>query len=204
MAYEAYAFGPLLRRLLAEHDLDSNKAEVQFFCKDGYAPIQTCAEVLAGGGGYLAFRDLRQREGQVWPEGKEEEMSPFYLVWEQGAKVDKHLSWPFGLTEIELRSHSESYQRFFPTDQPELGEAYELYRVNCQKCHALDGNGGSMAPDFHAPKNLTEYWQRADIVAFAQAPQSYRRNSHMPPIKQLTEAQLHQVVDYLTYLAQKK
>lgn len=204
VAYEAYAFGPILRKLLAEHELDSTQAVVQLFCKDGYAPIQTCAELLAGGGGYVAVRDLRQGTAGPWTPDWAEKMAPYYLVWEQGAKVDKHLSWPFGLTEIELRSHSESYQLYYPTEQPALGGAYELFRINCQKCHALDGHGGSMGPDFHGPRNITEYWQRADIVAFAQSPQSYRINSHMPAIQHLEEADLNQIVDYLSYLAQNR
>ena len=61
-----------------------------------------------------------------------------------------------------------------------------------------------MGPEFNVPKNITEYWTRDNIVAFVQDPQSFRYNSQMYAITHLSEEELHGIVDYLTYMADKK
>jgi cytochrome c2 len=204
MRYEAVALLPLLREAIKPHKLDPRQAEVRFVCKDGYAPSSSLADVLAAEAGYIAYRDLSQPPDKNWPDSLAAAYAPFYLVWANVPKTDHHLPWPFGLVRIEVRAHSETYLRFFPQTRPELVEGYELFVQNCQKCHALAGIGGEMGPDFHGPKNITEYWQRKDLIAFAQHPQSYRQNSKMPAIRHLSPAQLGKIVDYLQQLAQEK
>jgi hypothetical protein len=53
------------------------------------------------------------------------------------------------------------------------------------KCDSLNVVGGSMAPEFNVPKNITEYWKGDNIIAFAKNPKSFRRSSIMPPVTSL-------------------
>ena len=68
----------------------------------------------------------------------------------------------------------------------------------------MNGVGGVMGPEFNSPKNITEYWTRKDIMAFAKNPQSYRINARMAALPNITDGELNDVVDYLEYMVGHK
>jgi cytochrome c2 len=72
------------------------------------------------------------------------------------------------------------------------------------KCHSLNGIGGSMAPEFNFPKNITEYWREDDIIAFAKNSKTYRSNSKMSPINNLSDSDFVQIISYLKYIKEYK
>ena len=202
--YEAIPLLPLLQKAIAAHQLDTLITQVFFECKDGYIPTNSYLELSEKGGGFLAFRDLDAPPDQAWPDNIRAAYAPFYLVWEDIPDEDHHLAWPYGLVQIRLEQAAEAFAALFPQDRPGLAGAFLLYRENCLKCHAINGQGGLMGPEFNAPRNITDYWSRENIIAFARDPQSFRTGSKMPPITHLSDADFHQIVDYLQYLAARK
>jgi mono/diheme cytochrome c family protein len=89
-------------------------------------------------------------------------------------------------------------------NNPALMPGFELFRENCMKCHSVNQIGGTMGPEFNHPKNITKYWNTADIIAFAKQPASFRDNSRMPPMEHLSDNELQLIVQYLAYLAEKR
>lgn len=195
---------PILESLIAQYELDTATTEVFFICKDGYIPSNSIPEIFKAGGGYLAFKDLDETGSALWPDSLAEKYAPYYLVWENVPYEDKTLAWPWGLTSIRLVENDPGLQSLYPTEAPDLANAFELFRQNCLKCHSINKIGGVMGPEMNYPKNITEYWTRENIVAFAQNPTSFRYNSKMAPITYLKEEELHRIVDYLEYMAEHK
>ncbi|MFT4639418.1 MAG: cytochrome c2 [Verrucomicrobiales bacterium] len=68
---------------------------------------------------------------------------------------------------------------------PKHRKGFDLFRKNCMVCHAIDGSGGTMGPELHSPRNVTEYWKEEMIPAFVKKPQSFRHNAKMPPMGHL-------------------
>ncbi len=202
--YQAIPLLPLLQQAIAAHQFDSLITQVFFECKDGYIPTNSYLELAEKGGGFLAFRDLDAPPNQAWPEDIRAAYAPFYLVWEDIPGDDHRLAWPYGLVRIRLEQAADAFAALLPGDRPDLVPAFERYRENCLKCHAIDGQGGEMGPEFNSPRNITRYWSRENIIAFARNPQSFRTGSKMPAITHLSDADFHQIVDYLEYLAARK
>ena len=201
--YEAYPLRPLLDRLVAKHDLNITATQVMLECKDGYTASNTLQELYATPGGYLAFRDLDAPTSEDWPDSLRARYAPFYLVWKDIPYDEHRLTWPYGLIKLHF-STNDPYVSLYPHERPELAEAFTHYRANCLKCHALNRIGGTMGPEFNVPKNITEYWTRNNIVAFAKNPRSFRYNSKMYAITHLSDDELHDVVSYLEYMADHK
>ena len=57
-----------------------------------------------------------------------------------------------------------------------------------------------MGPEFNYPTNITTYWNRENIIAFAKNPQSFRYNSKMPAVVKLNDQEFNQIIDYLEYV----
>ena len=150
------------------------------------------------GGGYLAFKDLDMEPGTNWE--KPDKYEPFYLVWKNVPYDDHSAAWPYGLNSISVVEGDPLY----PTGNSDMAKGYELFQKNCQQCHSLNQMGGTMGPEFNHPKNITEYWDRETLIAFAKDPQSFRMGSKMVPVKHLEDDEFHAILDYLEYLAQQK
>jgi mono/diheme cytochrome c family protein len=202
--YEAIPLLPLLRKTALAHHLDTLNTEVYFECKDGYIPSNSYTELEQKGGGFLAFRDLSAATGAAWPDSLREAYAPFYLVWEAIPYGDHLLAWPYGLVRIRMVQSEQAFAELYPDDRPDLVSGFQLYRENCLKCHALNGKGGVMGPEFNQPRNITTYWTRENIIAFARHPQAFRNNSKMPALSGPSDADFQLIVDYLEYMATRK
>lgn len=200
--YRALPLAPILEQLIRETELDTAATEVFFVCKDGYIPSMPLPEALRAGG-YLAFHDLEAPASKLWTDSLAHDYSPYLLVWQETPYEAHGLPWSWGLTSLRLVEGDPGLQSLYPADAPELADAFDLFQQNCLKCHAINQTGGIMGPEFNDPKNITGYWTRENIVAFAQSPTSFRRNSKMPPIQHLKEEELHRIVDYLEYIARR-
>ncbi len=200
--YLAYPFLPVLRMWIREYQLDTTQAQIEWVCKDGYTPTNSITEVLGAGGGYLAFQDVDAPMGQRWPEQLTGRYAPYYLVWPNAPPGDYTLAWPYGLSYIKLLP-SDPYLSLKPPSKTNLEMGFTAFKKHCQKCHPLNGIGGTLGPEFNRPKNITEYWSRENIIAYAKSPQSFRENSKMYAIKGLSNYEFIAVVDYLEWLAEK-
>jgi mono/diheme cytochrome c family protein len=197
--YQAFPFQENLAAILPA-DLDRTGLEIVFQCVDGYSPSIPLS-YLDSSAAYLAYRDLELATTTTnWGDSLEQKFAPFYIVWEKNPVAGKNLPWAYGLYQIEINSFAEEYQYSIPTDS-QFATGFELFQHKCMKCHSINQEGGRMAPEFNYPKNITEYWNKEDIWAFAKAPQSYRSTSLMPAVTDLERSEFDQIYDYLQHIS---
>lgn len=201
--YVGFDLGAILREALAAQPFDTAGAVVIFECTDGYKPTMDLATVLGAKKGYVAIRDLSAPKGKHWPNDLEDKFNPYYLVWEDVPENDHNYAWPYGLVALRVIPGAAALKDAYPVNAPELAQGFNLFKTNCMQCHAVNKKGGSMAPEFNIPKNITEYWREEDIIAFARNPTSYRYNAKMPPVS-LSESDLQEIVRYLKHMAGHK
>lgn len=199
--YRAVPFQPVLEKLIAQHQIDIGSTELIYTCTDGYQPSNGLREVMEQGQAFLAFADVDVPEEQIWVEEYRKKFPPFYLVWKGIPPDDNIIAWPYGLYAITFAPSKVVFDAIYPKDEAKLAVGFELFKNNCLKCHSINKIGGIMGPEFNYPINITTYWQREHILAFVKNPQSYRYNSKMPAVQHLSDVELNQIVDYLTYMA---
>lgn len=175
---------------------------------DGYAPTVSAAQ-LSQHQAMLVFAEAGQADFQfaLLAQGKAMiSPAPFYLVWPKAGKAAEHFAWPYQLVKIELIRFQDRYQRVIPPKDAsaKVQRGFQLFQQNCLKCHSINLQGGVLGPELNAPKNVTEYWQKADLTAFIRNPESYRYQSKMPAFAQFSDADIDAVLAYLTEMRQHK
>ncbi|MEM1121927.1 MAG: cytochrome c, partial [Bacteroidota bacterium] len=200
--YEAFALKPYLRQLVESQRLDTANTEIIFLCKDGYNPGMSLNKVLQHEP-YLATKDLEAPEGKTWMDTLQGKWNPFYLIWPNQPEESKGFTWPYGLAYLQFKASDAAYAAATPKDSYHLA-GFELYKNKCMKCHSMNQVGGIMGPEMNVPKNITEYWTTEDIKAFVKNPYSYRYNSKMPPVANLQDEELDQIIGYLSYMKNQK
>lgn len=187
---------------------------VKFVAKDGYAPVIPMASIKAHTG-LIAVSEEGRQDFSPLPRSNGETVNPgpFFLVWENiedaGAKTDDWLSWPWQLVRVELTSLATEYPNSSPPKESDekVRQGFLAFRQHCMKCHAINGDGGDLAPELNYPVNVTEYRQPQWLARFIENPQSVRADSKMVPFyrdvqnrKMLIEA----IIAYLKSMANKK
>jgi len=196
--YKAIPLKPYLQQLIETQNLDTSNTEIIFRCKDGYNPSMSLSKVMQNEP-YLAIKDVAAKEGQNWMDTLQGKWTPFYLIWPNNPKEAKGFTWPYGLKFLQFKTADAAYQAAFPAGKQRIA-GFELYKSKCMKCHSVNKVGGIMGPEFNIPKNITEYWQKADIKAFVKNPYAYRYNSKMPPVVGIEDAEIDLIIDYLAYM----
>jgi len=203
--YKGYLLSRILDSFTKATLFDTSNAMVLFECGDGYRPVMELSKIFGNRKGYLAYRDEEQPNGKNWPDSLESKFPPYYLVWDDVPKDDQSFMWPYGLTEIKIISSVDpGFMAIYPGDNLIAQSGFKLFRDNCMKCHSINKIGGSMGPEFNIPKNITEYWKKEEIIAFAKAPSSYRYNSRMPPITTISDSDFESIISYLIYMKTHK
>lgn len=208
-SYRAVPFQRLLDEFLpAYKNLDLAQTQVVFECEDGYNPSMALEKVLQKKS-YLAVADTDAPQGQEWvnptKEGREMKIAPFYVVYTDVPAADVSFKWPYNLVKISLASASQELAVLFPKEDDTVVKGFELFKINCLTCHALNKVGGKMGPELNYPKSVTEYWKNTDdIKAFVKAPSSFRHDCKMPAVTHLTDKELGEIVRYLQYMAKHK
>jgi len=183
---------------------------VVFRARDGYAKPASGA-VLAEPGGWLAFADAEHaRDGDPgWQpiDRKQVDPGPFYLVWSGAAQRDTTAHpWPYQLASIELTPIEALFPHIVPHGVAPGSPAragYDLFRVHCIACHAINGEGGTIGPDLNVPRSIVEYRPVDQIKAYIRDPQSFRYTS-MPAHPHLTDAQLEALLAYFAAMKDRK
>jgi mono/diheme cytochrome c family protein len=78
-----------------------------------------------------------------------------------------------------------------------------MFSAQCQRCHAINGEGGRLGPDLNIPRNILEYRAEADVRAYIKDPASFRYGN-MPAHPLLTSEHLDQLVCYLREMGKHK
>lgn len=200
----ALPFQPIIDSKLASLNWpDSAAIELLLICKDGYTPYIPITK-LEEKQAWLAVKDLEAPEGQNWPDSLAKKLEPYYLVWEDVPAADRSFAWPYALTHVQLVSYDVTFKDIYPFDDESQRAGFLLFKETCLKCHSINRIGGIMGPELNFPKNITEYWKKEDIIAFVKDPFSYRYNSKMAPITQLSDGELATIISYLEYMKEHK
>ncbi|KIC95757.1 hypothetical protein OI18_03660 [Flavihumibacter solisilvae] len=189
--YSAYPLVKILDTVLRNHHLDKENTIVIFDCIDGYKPSLPVSELYGNIQGYLVDAS--------GPDSLPHKFQPYYLVWKGPMIEVKKYPWPYGLSGLQLVSANEMFKVIKPAGA-DKSTGFQLFYSNCLKCHSINKIGGKMGPELNVPKNITEYWTERDIVGFCRNPASYRYNSAMPPITNLSDKELAEIVSYLKYM----
>ena len=195
--YRGYELNVLIDSVIKSEHFDTAQAVIIFECIDGYKPVMDLSKIYGNTKGYIAIKDRDSSVKRNWPDSVEKMFAPYYLVWDDVKKDDNSFVWPFGLTGLRLMSKDQEYKNIYPYNDSSLVKGFVLFRQNCIKCHSLNKTGGTMAPEFNFPKNITEYWNEEDIIAFAKNPSSYRFNSRMSPVTNVSDADFAEIIRYI-------
>ena len=199
-SYLGYSLKTLLDTIIKQNNFDTSNAMVVLECKDGYKPQMELSKIYGKVNGYVAFKDLDPDNINDWTDSLKDKLSPYYLVWDNVLPEDDTYMWPYGLVRIKLTSINVVYESIYPWKDSTLIRGFNLFRMNCMKCHSINNVGGTMGPEFNIPKNITEYWKDKDILEFAKNPTAYRKNSDMPAMPNIPEADYNEMISYLKYM----
>ncbi|MEM7383586.1 MAG: TIGR03792 family protein [Verrucomicrobiota bacterium] len=191
--------------LKPDHRADPASWDVMFECEDGYAPTASLVAALSPTA-HVAIADLDARDGEHWVQkgnGKPLVFAPAYLVWSDPDKATaKKRPWPYALARIRVVPSLARDPFLRPADEAHE-RGFVLFRDQCLKCHALSGIGGTMGPELHGAKNITEYWKVDQLVPFIRHPQRFRSTSRMPAMTHLGVEEVEAIVAYLQSLVNK-
>lgn len=199
--YKAFPLTANLKAFFGS-DIEDESLDIIFECADGYKPHMPLERVLAGNS-YLAYHDQEATEGSHWPDSVAGTLPPFYLVWPDAEAGDKDYVRPYALIGIELKKAEEEFAAAIPLQAKHM-EGYKLFNSTCMKCHSINKAGGSKAPEFNFPKNITEYWTKENIWTFIQDPTSFRYSSQMPPMTTIDRADFEKIYAYLKSMKAQK
>ncbi|MCW3089845.1 MAG: cytochrome c, class [Ferruginibacter sp.] len=202
--FRGYYINPLIDSVIKTVDFDTGRAIIIFECNDGYRPVMDLSKIYGNTKGYIAFKDLENGLPGNWPDSVDQKFAPYYLVWDDVKKQDKSFTWPYGLTGLKLMSGNLEYKRIYPYKDTTLTKGFNLFRENCFKCHSINKVGGTVGPEFNFPRNITEYWKEEDMLAFVKNPASYRYNSRMPPVTNVSDMDLNEIIKYIRSMKNNK
>lgn len=165
--------------------------EVLFTCRDGYQPTVPVARILRHRA-WLAFDRvdepgfaIRKRESGQW---KRVELGPFYLVWENldDAKIRQEwdYGWPYQVVSVDLIRTADRFPRLVPPagSSAQVKAGFAAFRIHCSKCHALDGQGGSIGPELGGPASPVDTRDRQWLRDWIEDPSRIREDARMPPL----------------------
>src|SRR5262249_22704605 len=141
--------------------------------RDGYAKPAGGARLMEPGA-VLAFADAEHMQGDQpgWEpiDRKQVDPGPFYVVWTLPPHVDpQQYPWPYQLTPIELAAPETAFPHAIPraaaVDSP-ARSGYEIFRIECIACHAMNREGGTVGPDLNVPQSIVEYRPADQIKAY--------------------------------------
>jgi cytochrome c2 len=191
--------------------------ELLMTCLDGFQP-SVPAQRFIDHTALLAYKRLDQPQQftVAKPDAKAPkivELGPWYLVWENQrdavVRADLDYGWPYQLVAFEPVRFLDRFPRLAPGPNvsPAAQRGFLAWRMHCQKCHMLNGEGGEIGPELNRPMNVTEYWQPKPLRQWVLDPTSVRVPNRMPPLNPglpNREAVVEDLIAYLTSMKDQK
>lgn len=186
--------------------------ELLFTCLDGYQPTVPVRRVLEhrawlafGRRGDPGFTILKLESG----ERRRIELAPFYLVWEnlEDARLrqEHDYGWPYQLVSVDLIRVRDRFPTMAPPDDasPAVRAGFDAYRIHCSRCHAIDGEGGTLGPDLGRLEPL-QYRDVAWLRRWIDEPASVRPNTRMPPLNPDLPGRDQTIREVIAYLQSRR
>ena len=191
--------------------------ELLMTCLDGFQP-SVPAQRFIDHTALLAYKRLDQPQQftVAKPDGKGTktiDLGPWYLVWENQrdtvVRADLDYGWPYQLVAFEPVRFLDRFPKLAPgaNVSPAAQRGFLAWRMHCQKCHMLNGEGGEIGPELNRPMNVTEYWQPKPLRQWVLDPTSVRVPNRMPPLNPglpNREAVVEDLIAYLTAMKDQK
>ncbi len=168
---------------------------------------------IVGIGGYYSpdVTKAYSTKGETWlktflknpesPDPKRRKMPNFNLSEDEINKLIVFLKWVDAIDTNQWPPNPVATAKMAvltPKEMPQtpLGKnVYEQYR--CDLCHKIGLKGGTVGPE------LTHVGSKQDFLWLAKQikdPKSHKPDAQMPPFPQISEGEIHALVDYLTSL----
>lgn len=196
--------GFLLEDVLNQVSDGKNLDEIVFTAIDGYSPNMS-AQILKKHRAFLVFQEHNKPFEKVVQGKQLVDPGPFYVVWEEGLKMEVTAPWPYQVVKIEAVDFKKKYPKVYPTGATEAElKGFHVFKAQCLRCHSINLEGGDVGPELNIPKNITEYWDLKHLRDFVSKPSRYRAKSKMPDIKGMTEADVDHVILYLKKMKSQK
>jgi cytochrome c2 len=197
--------GFLLSEVLAQVTHNNEPLdEIVFISSDGYSPNMS-ADVLKKHNAYLVYQEHDKPFEKVTQGKAKLDPGPFYVVWEEGRKLQHEVPWPYQVVKIEAVDFKKKFPKTFPNKATasEL-KGFGLFKSQCVRCHSINLEGGDVGPELNIPKNITEYWDSKILKEFIRHPSKFRAKSKMPDISILTDADVGDLIAYFKKMKSQK
>lgn len=198
--FDGFALDEVLSQVSDGKDLD----EIVFTSIDGYSPNMNAA-ILKKHRAYLVFQEHNKPFDKVMQGKAKIDPGPFYVVWEEGPKMEHEAPWPYQVVKIEAVDFKKKYPKIFPKNPTEAElKGFNNFKGLCLRCHSINLEGGDVGPELNIPKNVTEYWDAKHLREFIPHPSRFRAKSKMPDIPTLSDADVDHIVAYLKKMRTQK
>jgi len=151
-----------------------------------YAPDVTKSYSIRG---EAWLKQFLKNPAKMYPEGRQ--MPNFQLNEAEISSLTAYLKW---VSEIDTNGWPPVPQGVARQESP--GHQAFLAQ-HCNTCHAIEGSGGTLAPDLtHIGSRQTKQW----ILDQINNPRGHKADSIMPSFAQLPDEEKRELADYLAGL----
>ncbi len=181
-----------------------------FTCSDGYQPALPVQRVLDHEA-WLAFDRVGQADFSILKlesgSRKRIDLSPFYLIWDnlENAQLREEgdYGWPYQLVGVDIVRSRDRFPRSAPAEDaaPEVIAGYTAFGVHCNRCHAMNGEGGAIGPELNSPINPIEYRELDWLRRWIDDPAKVVPTSRMPSLNPALRNRGETIESLLAYLA---
>jgi len=183
--------------------------ELLFTCSDGYQPSVPVQRVLR----HRAWLAFDRADGESFSILKLESgsrqrivLAPFYLIWENlddpQVLLEGDYGWPYQLVGIDVIRARDRFPNTAPAEDASqrVLAGYASFRVHCSRCHAINGEGGSIGPELNVPVSPVDYRGRAWLQRWIDDPAAIRPESRMPRMNPALPDRADTIDDIIAYL----
>ena len=190
--------------------------ELLFTCRDGYQPTVPVQRFLDHDA-WLAFERAGQPGFAILKlesgSRKEIDLSPFYLIWDNlgdaQLRLEADYGWPYQVVGVDVIRARDRFPHTAPPEgaTPQVLAGYAAFRIHCSRCHAINGEGGTIGAELNFPRNPVEYreldWLRRWLDDPAQIVPTARMPRLNPTLADRAET-IDSILAYLGAMSQRK